>query len=205
MLWKKDQESFWKRCANGRNPLHYAAHIGYTQGADFLLKKYHDFAYWTDKQGYFPIHLASSQGHIEIIQTMLQYRPDSRELLTLQRQNILHIAAKSGKYRAFESLLKMPELDKLMNQKDENGNTPLHIATIFGHPKVVNSLIWDERVNLEQENIDGLTAFDIAEEQINTYMASFQKVGASLAPQSNRIVKNSLLTNVALEYNQHSD
>ncbi|KAL3509398.1 hypothetical protein ACH5RR_028799 [Cinchona calisaya] len=175
LLWKKDQTSFSQICENGMNSLHYAANIGYTQGADFLLKKFHHFAYWGDKQGFFPIHTASCQGYIEIIQMMLQQRPDTRDLLTLQGQNVLHIAAKSGKCKAFESLLKMPELEKLKNEKDENGNTPLHVATISGHPKVVSSLIWDEHVSLELENNDGLTALDIAEEQMNTYPASFQK------------------------------
>ncbi|CDP14767.1 unnamed protein product [Coffea canephora] len=204
LLWRKDRSSFYKRCEKGGNPLHCAAYIGFTDGISFLLKKSYILAYLRDRQGLLPIHMAASQGHVDIIQLMVQDRPDSREQLTLQGQNILHIAAKSGKCRALERMLKMPELEKLINEKDADGNTPLHVATIYGHPKVVSSLTWDERVILQLENKDGLTALDIAEEQMKPYMASFQKrltwmalrvVGAPKAPHS----KSATYVNLMLE------
>ncbi|KAI8551697.1 hypothetical protein RHMOL_Rhmol06G0206200 [Rhododendron molle] len=76
---------------------------------------------------------------------MLQHRPDSRELLTLKGQNIFHVTAKSGNIKAVGSMLKMPELGKLLNEKDRDGNTPLHIATIWGHPRIVDALSLDKR------------------------------------------------------------
>lgn len=176
LLWKRHGSSFQKRCAQGRNPLHYAAYIGYAEGVSFILSKFYAFAYSRDKDGFFPIHLAASQGHTGIVQLMLKKRPDSRELLTLQQQNILHIAAKSGKCSAFYCMLKMPELEKLINARDESGNTPLHVATISGQPKTVSALVWDERVSLDLENNQGQTALDISEEHMKQDMASFHKV-----------------------------
>ncbi|CAI9089425.1 OLC1v1023997C1 [Oldenlandia corymbosa var. corymbosa] len=174
LLWWKDHSSFIKR-NKGRNPLHYAACTGFTEGAEFLLEQFYSFAYWTDKQGLFPIHVAAIQGHVEIIRMMLQLRPDSGELLTPQRQNILHLAAKCGKVKAFDAMVMLPELEKLLNARDDDGNTPLHVATIYGHPKVVSTLMWDNRVNLKVENNEGLTAHDIAEEQMKPEMLSFRK------------------------------
>ncbi|XP_057461839.1 protein ACCELERATED CELL DEATH 6-like [Actinidia eriantha] len=175
ILWEKDQSSFHLRCdEEGRNALHCAASLGYLEGVDFLLSKICAAAYQRDKNGLFPIHIASSKGHVDVIQEMLHQCPDSRELLTLQGQNIFHMATKSGKAEAVSCMLKMPELAKLVNEGDDVGNTPLHIATIFAHPKIVRALTWDERVNLELENNDRLTALDIAEEYMET-MASFQK------------------------------
>lgn len=175
ILWEKNQSSFQLRCNQGRNPLHFAAFVGYLAGVHFLLKNMCTLAYQRDKHGFFPIHIASSQGHTHVIQEMLTYCPDSRDLLTLQGHNILHVMAKNGKTKAFRGMLKMAELEKLENEKDEEGNTPLHIATLYGYPKIVSTLTWDPRVKLELENNDGLTALDIAEEDMET-MASFSKV-----------------------------
>ncbi|KAA8525052.1 hypothetical protein F0562_011454 [Nyssa sinensis] len=174
ILWEKDQSSFQLRCDEGGNPLHCAADIGFVEGVNFLLNKFCSSAYQKDKHGLFPIHIASSKGHIDIIQEMLMHCPDSRELLTLQDRNIIHVAAKTGKVKAISYMLKMPELDKLLNERDKDGNTPLHIATIYGKPRIVTNLTCDERVKLELKNNKGLTALDIAEEYMET-RASFRK------------------------------
>lgn len=175
-MWEKDQSSFHLRCdEEGRNALHFSASIGFLEGVNFLLLNFCTFVYQRDRNGLFPIHTASSKGHVNIIQEILQHCPDSRELLTLEGQNIFHVAAKSGNDKAVSSMLKMPELEKLLNEKDGDGNTPLHVATIYRHPRIVSALTWDERVNLELENNNGLTALDIAEEYMET-LASFQKV-----------------------------
>ncbi|KAK6142623.1 hypothetical protein DH2020_022971 [Rehmannia glutinosa] len=175
LLWEKDPSSFQLRSGKGKNPLHAAVCMGYTEGVNFLLDKHCEFAYQKDKHGFYPIHSASSKGLVDIIKLMLQQRPDIRELLTAHGQNMLHAAARSGKYKAVEYMLKMPELEKLINEKDEDGHTPLHLATIFGHPKLVGILVRDERVNLKLVNNNRQTALDIAEEQMEMGFTSFQK------------------------------
>lgn len=176
IMWERDQSSFNLRCEEGRNPLHYAASIGFVEGINYFLDKYCIAAYQGDKDGLSPIHIAAIKGHFHIIQEMLQHCPDLMELLTCKGQNILHVAAKSGRAEAVSYMLKkMPELEKLINEKDEDGNTPLHLATIFEHPKVVRALTLDKRVNLKVENNGRLTALDIADEYMDT-MVSFRKV-----------------------------
>ncbi|XP_012850845.1 PREDICTED: ankyrin-1-like [Erythranthe guttata] len=176
LLWEKDPSMFQLRNSKGKNPLHAAVCMGYTEGVKFLLDNHCEFAYQKDKQGFYPIHSASNKGLLDIIKLMLQRRPDVRELLTGHGQNMLHAAARSGKYRAVECMLKMPELEKLINEKDEDGNTPLHLATIYGHPKLVRVLIRDEKVILKLVNNNRQTALDVAEEQMEMGLASFQKV-----------------------------
>ncbi|KAL6311921.1 hypothetical protein AAG906_025674 [Vitis piasezkii] len=176
IMWERDQSSFNLRCEEGRNPLHYAASIGFVEGINYLLDKYCIAAYQGDKDGLSPIHIAAIKGHFHIIQEMLQHCLDLMELLTCKGQNTLHVAAKSGRAEAVSYMLKkMPELEKLINEKDEDGNTPLHLATIFEHPKVVRALTSDKRVNLKVENNGRLTALDIADEYMDT-MVSFRKV-----------------------------
>lgn len=177
LMWEKDQSSFHLICEEEGNPLHCAASMGYVEGVNYLLDKFCIAAYQKDKNGFNPIHIASNKGHINIIQDMLLQCPDSRELLNQQDQNILHVAAKSGKADAVNYLLKVPELKKLINERDMDGNTPLHLATIYEHPKIVNTLTCDQRVQLKLVNNKGLTALDIAEEYMKT-RASFRKVCA---------------------------
>ncbi|KAA8524409.1 hypothetical protein F0562_010867 [Nyssa sinensis] len=71
-------------------------------------------------------------------------------------------------------MLKVPELENLINERDKNGNTALHLATKKVHPKVVSILTWDNRVSLELLNNKGMTALDIAEDYRGS-IPSFQQ------------------------------
>ncbi|XP_023915811.2 protein ACCELERATED CELL DEATH 6 [Quercus suber] len=150
------------RDSKGMTPLSYAAYIGYLEGVRYLLNKFADYIYESDRNGFFPIHTASRRGHIKIVQEFIQRCPDSVELLNHQDRNILHVAAMSGKAKVVDYMLKMPELEMLINEKDKDGNTSLHLASEGRHPKVVSILTWDKRVDLKLLNEEGKTALDIA-------------------------------------------
>ncbi|XP_050276274.1 protein ACCELERATED CELL DEATH 6-like isoform X1 [Quercus robur] len=150
------------RDSKGMTPLSYAAYIGYLEGVRYLLNKFADYTYESDRNGFFPIHTASSRGHIKIVQEFIQRCPDSVELLNHQDQNILQVAAMSGKAKVVNYMLKMPELEMLINEKDVDGNTSLHLASKGRHPKVVSILTWDKRVDLKLLNDEGKTALNIA-------------------------------------------
>ena len=77
------------RDSKGMTPLSYAAYIGYLEGVCYFLKKFADYIYESDRNGFFPIHIASSRGHIKIVQEFIQRCPDSVELLNHQDRNIL--------------------------------------------------------------------------------------------------------------------
>ncbi|XP_075635769.1 protein ACCELERATED CELL DEATH 6-like [Castanea sativa] len=151
-----------ERDSKGMTPLSYAAYIGYLEGVRYFLNKFADYTYESDRNGFFPIHTASSRGHIKIVQEFIQRYPDSVELLNHQDQNILHVAAMSGKAKVVNYMLKMPELEMLVNEKDVDGNTSLHLASKGGHPKVVSILTWDKRVDSKLLNDEGKTALDVA-------------------------------------------
>ena len=152
------------RDSKGMTPLSHAASIGYLEGVRYLLDKWADHIYESDRNGFFPIHTASSRGHIKIVQEFIQRYPDSVELLNHQGRNILHVAAMSGKAEVVNYMLKMPELQMLINEKDKDGNTSLHLASKGGHLEVVSILTWDKRVDLKLLNDEGKTALDIAGE-----------------------------------------
>ncbi|KAJ9686357.1 hypothetical protein PVL29_015319 [Vitis rotundifolia] len=147
---------------HGRTPLHYAASIGYLEGVQMLLDQSNFDRYQKDVEGFLPIHVASMRGHVDIVKELLQVSCDSIEWLSKHGENILHVAAKYGKDNVVHFVLKKKGVENLINEKDKDGNTPLHLATMHAHPKVVNYLTWDKRVDVNLVNIKGQTAFDIA-------------------------------------------
>ncbi|KAM4111071.1 hypothetical protein ACJW30_05G040500 [Castanea mollissima] len=177
----------------GMTPLSHAASIGFLDGVQYLLEKASDCAYKIDLNGFYPIHTASKKGHIEVIEFFLNQYPDMSELLNRNGQNILHVAAVSGKAKAVAYMLKRDDLEMLINEKDNYGNTPLHLASKERHPKVVSILTWDKRVSLKLLNNVGKTALDVAGDYSPVRFPSFREqltrqalryAGAPRAPRS---------------------
>lgn len=116
-----------------------------------------------DRSCSFPILLASSEGHVEVVKLLLQDLPDPVEVLDRDGRNILHLAARHGRTNVVSFVLKNRHLHELINMTDEGGNTPLHLATRHWHPMVVRAFTWDKRVDVAMINDEGMTALDVAE------------------------------------------
>ncbi|XP_021830702.1 protein ACCELERATED CELL DEATH 6-like [Prunus avium] len=159
----------------GRTPLHCAASIGYLEGVRFLLERHLSDSQQVDHGGNFPIHSASSKGHVNIVKELLRHCPDSKELKNCNGENILHVAARCGKDNLVKYFLKKGEFQMLINQKDMKGNTPIHLAAMHHHPKVVYRLAWDTRTNIKLLNGGDMTALDITESTSET-IASYRGV-----------------------------
>ncbi|KAF2300049.1 hypothetical protein GH714_007635 [Hevea brasiliensis] len=108
------------------------------------------------------LHWAAHRGHVKVIKELLKQWPYPEELLNKEGQNILHVAAKSGKNNVVKYILETPTLVKLLNEKDINGNTPLHLAAMHSHPAVVLTLTWEKKTNINLLNNESLTAFDVS-------------------------------------------
>ncbi|CAB4273364.1 unnamed protein product [Prunus armeniaca] len=153
----------------GKSPLH-AAILGRRNNGSRISD-----CHQMDHGGNFPIHSASSKGHVKIVKELLRHCLDSRDLKNSNGENILHVAARCGKDNLVKYFLKKGEFRMLINQKDSNGNTPLHLATMHHHPKVVYRLAWDTRTNLKLLNGRSMTALDITKSPLET-IASYHGV-----------------------------
>jgi len=150
----------------GRNALHYAACTGYLHGVEYLLQNCDTCNMERDKDGFFPLHLASAFGHIEVLKKLFENCPDPREIVDNKGRNILHIAAIMGRFNVVRYILqdKNDGLKDMINDKDYNGNTPLHLAASYFRPKVVQALTWDTRVDPHCLNNNNKTALDAFQE-----------------------------------------
>ncbi|KOM42755.1 hypothetical protein LR48_Vigan05g035900 [Vigna angularis] len=148
-----------------RNALHYAASKGYLYGVEYLLHKCDTCNMETDRYGFYPLHLASACGHIEVVKKLLENCPNPREIIDKQGRNIVHIAAIMGKFDVVRYVLHDANRVKdMINDKDYDGNTPLHLAASHYRPKIVQALTWDTSVDLNWLNNNHQTPLDAFEQ-----------------------------------------
>ncbi|GAU50485.1 hypothetical protein TSUD_26290 [Trifolium subterraneum] len=111
------------------------------------------------KGGRTPLHLASEIGDVDILAELVLACPDSIEDVTVKGQTALHIAAENEKYEALHLLVyflkKNTKRDaskleyKILNLKDEDENTILHIVVENKEPE--GRIDWlDQRVQVNQ-------------------------------------------------------
>ncbi|KAK3430626.1 hypothetical protein EUGRSUZ_E02498 [Eucalyptus grandis] len=152
------------RDEDGATPLHSAALVGNDEAVKLLLEKCHYLALQTDKNGSYPIHIACQNGHVHTIRELVKKWPDLAEMKNKKDQNVLHVAAEGGKIKAVEYILENPVIEKLVNSKDVDGNTALHLTSMHNHCPVLLSLAKIRNLNLKLRNNDNLTALDVAME-----------------------------------------
>ncbi|OMO97304.1 hypothetical protein COLO4_14688 [Corchorus olitorius] len=152
---------------DGRTPLHYAAHHGYTWVAIALLENDTSAAYLTDKErGMSPLHMAAWQGHTYLMKCIIDYCPGCIGIVDKRGWNFLHftvVTLRPGEfYRCFLNKSKIPDLSKftesLLDIKDVDGITPLHVSRYGSiafktseYPLGFLSSIWDENSSLNSE------------------------------------------------------
>ncbi|XAR49477.1 hypothetical protein NMG60_11032698 [Bertholletia excelsa] len=145
---------------HGWTPLHYAAHLNYVSRIKQLLKDDKMAAYLTNKDGKTALHIAAGRGQTAAMKELVSHCPDCSDLTDARGRNILHIAVESNEKEAVNYILEDPLFGSLVNAKDEDGNTPLHLLAAKG--RHITSLIVDPRVDKGAHNLEGLTALDIA-------------------------------------------
>ncbi|WCJ17819.1 Ankyrin repeat family protein [Euphorbia peplus] len=148
----------------GRTPLHNAVSWGPVEAVKILLK--YDISsatYLLDREGNSAFHVAALHGHINVIKELIQSCPDIFELTNKKGQTALHIAILSNETAVVKYILDNSQLVRILNEPDEDGNTPLHLAVIYykHNHKVIEMLAKDTRVNINAINKEFKAAWDI--------------------------------------------
>ncbi|KAK6262073.1 hypothetical protein QUC31_007889 [Theobroma cacao] len=116
-----------------------------------------------------PFHFAAIKGRVNVINEMLSGCAECIEDVTLQRETAFHLAVKCSKVEAVSVLVHwISELKKedVLNVKDKQGNTVLHLATWRKQRKVIELLLDNERLtsgllDVNAANQSNLSALDM--------------------------------------------
>ncbi|KAF3448242.1 hypothetical protein FNV43_RR08955 [Rhamnella rubrinervis] len=157
-------------------PLHIAAFHGKIPFAKEIMRLKPSFARKLNPQGFSPIHLALSNGQTNMVMRFLDGETDlvrvqGREDVTIHGETALHIAVKKRQVDALDVLVggllracyKGCSVDEkvIMNWKDEEGKTALHIATATNQFQAVKLLL-DSGIDVNAKDEEGTTALHIA-------------------------------------------
>nr|KJB60654.1 hypothetical protein B456_009G317600 [Gossypium raimondii] len=144
---------------DGYSPIHLA--IQDERMVLCLLEIDKDLVRVKGREGYTPLHYAAEQGNLRLL---AQFLVDSPEYS-------LHIAAKNNKLEAVQVLAQLLRRTyfycssmrkKLLNWKDKDGNTALHVAA-YNQPQMIKFLL-DCEVKVNEINSSGKTPLDVIQE-----------------------------------------
>ncbi|KAI9100748.1 hypothetical protein K1719_024110 [Acacia pycnantha] len=163
MIVDRRQELLYQRDLKNNTPLHYAAYAGYKEGVCIMLKRSPMIAFQQNSDGNLPIHLACQQLHGQVVKELLEIEwPNAGLFLNHKGQNIVHIAAMKGGAKMTRYLLRHPKIHRdTVNERDVNGDTPLHLAARELRLWTLYSLSRHKMVNVNIVNNEGFTARDV--------------------------------------------
>ncbi|KAM4119544.1 hypothetical protein ACJW30_03G068100 [Castanea mollissima] len=144
----------------GCTPLHIAAGMGNMKLVKLFLENDTSPAYVKDREGLSAFHIAAKEGNVLVMKELITACPDIYELLDNRGRTALHLAAESGRWEAVNFFLERPDLKGLINEQDEEGNTPMHLAAVEGYYKILIKLAGCRNVDTNATNKEGLTIMD---------------------------------------------
>ncbi|XP_059315580.1 uncharacterized protein LOC132066250 [Lycium ferocissimum] len=129
-LWKWNKSLCEESDKWGWNSLHYAVKLGLKEVVSEMLGLKKSLVYLPASSGNdwtTTIHIAASEGYVNMINELLNHCPDCWEMLNSRGQNFLHVSILNNKKKVVKSFFKHEKWHRLADEKDNDGNTPLHL------------------------------------------------------------------------------
>ena len=166
ILTKLGEEMLKKADQYGWTPLHYAARVRNFNAVRTFLENGmgREAAYMKNSDGNTALHLATVSRDGKTMREIIKQCPDSSEIVNNSGWNIFHGAVQEDSVVGVKEILQSrTSLSNLINEKDAQGNTPLHHSADTINLLVINDLIAYPRVDLLAFNNENKNACDIAE------------------------------------------
>ncbi|GKU91867.1 hypothetical protein SLEP1_g5681 [Rubroshorea leprosula] len=132
---------------SGLSPIHLAVQNNQTFVVRELLKVDKDLARVKGKGGQTPLHFAADQEALDLLVEFLEACPECITDVNIHGQTALQVAVKNGRYEAAKFLAswiyRSTHKDSaaweraVLNGKDQEGNTVLHIAALNNDPQLL--------------------------------------------------------------------
>ncbi|MED6108878.1 hypothetical protein PIB30_028341 [Stylosanthes scabra] len=164
-LLKNEHVSRAVKHADGKKgwiPLHYAVKDGNSHLTEVLLHgdRNTDTAYMQDNEGRTAFHIAAYFGHEEIVDMFVEHYQGCSDIVDKKGWNVLHYAVNGGSSHIVAKIMRELSLSHLYNEKDIDGNTPLHhLASSRIRSR---QLVYHDRVDRLALNKNHQTALDVA-------------------------------------------
>ncbi|KAL5707903.1 hypothetical protein ACHQM5_018754 [Ranunculus cassubicifolius] len=146
----------------GWNALHHAVYHDFHERVVQLLEVDKTIVCVPANDGRTALHIAATEGSLISIEHIIRFCPDCWELVDSKGQNFLHTATRFGHQKLVRHILKTYRMvEGLLNDVDNDGNTPLHLAALAGEYLIEAMLEHDDRVKRSITNNLNLTAEEI--------------------------------------------
>ncbi|KAJ4731141.1 Ankyrin repeat protein family-like protein [Rhynchospora pubera] len=175
-LMMLDPQAAYKKNKQGFSPL-YIAIVEDHISSIAMLQVDSTLACTQFLDGTFPVHVAARKGNTFLVEHFLREYPDYARLLDSCGRNLFHMAAEQNHSKVFTELFTLTKDDSsqinqmvqsMINARDYEGNTPLHLAAMKGHESVMAAIL--EKLNYDPvflvPNRKGKTAFNLSFDQL---------------------------------------
>ncbi|KAH6782952.1 hypothetical protein C2S52_007911 [Perilla frutescens var. hirtella] len=145
------------------SPLHLASAKGHVDVVKALLSADQGTCLARDRNELTPIHLAASKGRVEVMRVLLEAQPHAARLTVYGGESILHLCVKRYQLEALKLVVEtVDETHELVNSKDVDGNTALHLAVADKQVETTKFLVSVGGVELVNAvNNEGMTTVDV--------------------------------------------
>lgn len=117
---------------DGCSPMHMAAANGQIEVVKELIKVDRKLCHLQGPEKKTPLHCAAIKGRVGVVSEILSACGECIEDVTVQRETALHLAVKNNQFEAIRVLvdwIRDMTKEHILNMKDEQGNSVLHLAT----------------------------------------------------------------------------